>query len=218
MQRYDFDVGVDRLERRLRGFDFDRADGIRPVEDLTLQVSEVDLVRVGDGQPADAGGGEVERSGAAESARADDQRARCPQPLLSFDPDFGKKDVAAIAKELLVVQLAEGLAGCFGASVCATVGDWLFTGSPLRKAIACASWKSSFEPISVGFWSAGGVGAGTGAAGFARGAEACSFCCALFSRWRCRSASRTRITVSVGSSTMMSGVMPSAWIERPLGV
>src|SRR6185295_13514385 len=140
---------------------------------------------------------------------------RRPQPLLAFDPDFGEKDVAAVAEELLVVQLAVGFAG-FGVSLCATVGDWLFTGSPLRKATACCSWKSSFEPISVGFCGS----AGAGAAGLARGEEeVCSFCCAaLFSRWRCRSASRTRMAVSVGSSTVMSGVMPSAWIERPLGV
>jgi len=75
------------------------------------------------------------------------------QPLLSFHSDFGEKDVAAVPKELLVVQLT-GLAAGFGVSVCATVGDWLFTGSPLRKASACRSWKSSFEPSSVGLTSA----------------------------------------------------------------
>jgi hypothetical protein len=59
------------------------------------------------------------------------------QPLLSFHSDFGEKDVAAVAEELLIVQLVAGLPGCFGASVAATVGDWAFTGSPLRKATAC---------------------------------------------------------------------------------
>ena len=85
---------------------FLRADGIRAVENLPLQVGEVDLVGVGEGQAADAGGGEVERRGAAEAAGADDQRARRPQPLLALDPDLGKEDVAAVAEELLVVQCA----------------------------------------------------------------------------------------------------------------
>jgi hypothetical protein len=39
--------------------------------------------------------------------------------------------VSAVAEKLLVVQFA-GLTCCFAASVCATVGAWLFTGSPLR--------------------------------------------------------------------------------------
>ena len=38
---------------------------------------------------------------------------------------------------------------------CATEGVWPLTGSPLRYAIDCASWKSSFEPSSIGL---GGVG------------------------------------------------------------
>ena len=69
VERHDFDVGVDRLQRGLRGFDLDRADRIGAIEDLALQVGEIDLVGVGDGQAADAGGGEVEGGGAAEAAR-----------------------------------------------------------------------------------------------------------------------------------------------------
>jgi len=40
---------------------------------LPLQVGQIYLVGIRDDQPADAGGGEVERRGAAEAARADDQ-------------------------------------------------------------------------------------------------------------------------------------------------
>jgi len=69
VERHDLDVGVERLQRRLRGFDFHRADRVGAVEDLTLQIGEVDLVGVGDGQAADAGGGEVEGGWAAEAAR-----------------------------------------------------------------------------------------------------------------------------------------------------
>jgi hypothetical protein len=81
------------------------SDALGAVEDLALQVGEVDLVGIGKGQAADAGGGEVERRRAAEAAGADDQRACRPQPLLALDPDLGKEDVAAVAEELLVVQL-----------------------------------------------------------------------------------------------------------------
>ena len=67
--------------------------------------------------------------------------------------------MAAVAEKLLVVQCAEDPLGNLVRSVrlsvparcvCATVGRWLLTGSPFRKAIACASWKSSFEPSSIG--------------------------------------------------------------------
>ena len=76
---------------------------------------------------ADAAGGEIERGGTAQSACADDQRARRAQPLLPLDPNLGKEDVAAVAEELLVVQLAGVVAGF----VAATDGG-CFTGSPLR--------------------------------------------------------------------------------------
>jgi hypothetical protein len=72
VQRHDFDLGVDCLQRDLRRFDLYRADGIGAVKDLALQVGEFDLVGVGDRQPADASGGEIERGGAAEAARTND--------------------------------------------------------------------------------------------------------------------------------------------------
>jgi len=72
VQRHDFDVGVDRVQRGLSGRDLDGADGVGAVQDLALQVGEIDLVGVGDRQPTDAGGGEIERGGAAEAARAND--------------------------------------------------------------------------------------------------------------------------------------------------
>lgn len=86
---------------------FRRPDRIRAVEDLALQVGEVDLVRIGDRQLADAAGGEVERRRASQAARADDQRVRRAQPLLALDPNLIEKDVAAVAEELLVVQVVK---------------------------------------------------------------------------------------------------------------
>ena len=72
--------------------------------DLALQVTEVDLVGIGDGEAAEAGGREVERRGTAEAARADQERVRGTQLLLPLDPDFREEDVAAVAEKLLVVD------------------------------------------------------------------------------------------------------------------
>jgi hypothetical protein len=94
------------VQRLARFVDFRRAHARRAVQDLPLQVGEVDLVGIGEGQLADAAGGQVERGGAAQPACADDQRGGRAQPLLPLDPDFGKEDVAAVAEELLVVQCA----------------------------------------------------------------------------------------------------------------
>jgi hypothetical protein len=95
----------------LRGLDLHRADRLGAVEDLALQVGEVDLVAVGEDQPADARGREIQSRRTTEAARADDQRASRAQPLLSFDPQLGEKDVAAVAEELLVVQVRGGPLG-----------------------------------------------------------------------------------------------------------
>ena len=124
----DFNFGVDGVEGRTCRFDFPRADRVGAIEDLPLQVGEIDLVGVSQRQPADARCREIEGRRAAEAAGADDQRGCRAQSFLPLDADLGEQDMPAVAEELLVVQL-EGL-------VCATVGDWPFTGSPLRKAIA----------------------------------------------------------------------------------
>jgi hypothetical protein len=106
LQRQDGHVGIHFLERPARRLDLRRADRPGAVQDLALQVGQVDLVAVGERQPADAGSGEVERRRAAEAARADDQRRGGAQPLLPLDAELGEEDVAAVAEKLLVVQLA----------------------------------------------------------------------------------------------------------------
>jgi hypothetical protein len=105
LQRNDAHIRVQGGECGARGFDFRRADGIGAVENLPLQVGEVDLVRIGDGELADAAGGEIERRGAAEAAGANDECVRRAQPFLPFDPYFVEQDVATVAEELLVVQV-----------------------------------------------------------------------------------------------------------------
>jgi hypothetical protein len=105
-ERNNFNFGIQGGQGSACRLDFRHADRIRAIEDLPLKIGEVDLVRVGQGEFADAARGEVERCRAAQAAGADDERMRGAQPLLPLDPDFVEKDVAAVAEELLVVQAA----------------------------------------------------------------------------------------------------------------
>jgi hypothetical protein len=104
LQGKNLNLGIECAKRRARSLYFGYADGIRAVKNLPLQVGEVDLVRVGEGEFADAAGGEVERRRASQAAGADDERMRRAQPLLALDPYLIEQDVAAVAEELLVVQ------------------------------------------------------------------------------------------------------------------
>jgi hypothetical protein len=104
LQRHDRHFGIDRGERLARRLDLRPADRVGAVEDLPLEIGEVDLVAVGEGQAAEPGSGEIERSRAAEAARADDQRRGRAQLLLALDAELGEEDVTAVAEKLLVVQ------------------------------------------------------------------------------------------------------------------
>ena len=73
LERLDGDVGVERLDRALRGLGLRVAEPLGRVDDLPLEVRLVDDVVVDDAERADAGGGEVEGSGGAEAAGADQQ-------------------------------------------------------------------------------------------------------------------------------------------------
>src|SRR3954469_18098122 len=102
--RGDLHVGIERAQRATRGVRFLGADRVRAVQDLTLQVRQVDLVGVGDGQLADAGGGQIQRCGTTEATCPDDEDGGGAQLLLSFYPDLGKKDVPRVAEKLLIVN------------------------------------------------------------------------------------------------------------------
>ncbi len=102
----DFNLRVDGVQSRACRFDFPRADRVGAIQDLALQVGEIDLVGVGQRQPADSGCREIEGRRAAEAAGADDQRGCRAQPFLPLDADLGEQDVPAVAEELLVVQSA----------------------------------------------------------------------------------------------------------------
>jgi hypothetical protein len=102
----NFDFRVDGVESRPCRLDFAHTDRVGAIENLPLQVGEIDLVGVGQRQPADARRGEIEGRRATEAAGADDQRGCRAQPFLPLDADLGEQDMPAVAEELLVVQLA----------------------------------------------------------------------------------------------------------------
>ena len=75
--------------------------------DLTLEIGEINIVAVTDGDASDTRRGEVERDRRAESAGADDERMRGDQLLLALDADLGQQNVTAVAQQLLVVHGGE---------------------------------------------------------------------------------------------------------------
>ena len=78
----DAHFGIDRGEALRRGVDLARADVVRRVQDLPLQVGEVDVVGVADRERAHAGRREELRGGRAEAAHADHERVRRGELLL----------------------------------------------------------------------------------------------------------------------------------------
>ena len=74
--RKDLNVyfGIEGGKRLLRRLYLLGADGVGAIEDLALQVGEVDLVGIGEGEPAETARREIKRGRAAETAGADDQR------------------------------------------------------------------------------------------------------------------------------------------------
>ena len=97
----DLDLGVERVDRPLRGLDLALPHPVGRVDDLALEVADVDDVEVDDADRPDAGGGEVERRRRAEAAGADEQRLRAEQPRLAGGADLGDQQVAAVALLLL---------------------------------------------------------------------------------------------------------------------
>ena len=102
--RGQFDLRIERRQRRQPGSRLVEADSTGVVQDLALQVGEIDRVAVDQCQPADARRSQVHRCGRAEPAGADDQRRGGADARLPFDADLLQQDVARIAQQLVVVH------------------------------------------------------------------------------------------------------------------
>ena len=80
-------------------------DAAGRVEDLALEVRRVDDVGVDEAERADAGRREVERRGAAEAARAEQEHLAPEQLRLAGLADLGEEDVTRVAIALRVGEL-----------------------------------------------------------------------------------------------------------------
>ncbi len=101
----DFDVGIHFADTVARGVQFFPTDVFGAVEDLALEVGEIDGVCVDEAESADAGCGEVEADGRAESAGTDAEDARCFEAFLSFERYFGHDEVPRVACDFVVGEL-----------------------------------------------------------------------------------------------------------------
>ena len=79
------------------------------MDDLALQIRLLDDVVVDDADRADAGRGQVQQRGCAETPRADHQHPRVLQPLLPVDTQIGDDEMTAVAGDLVAGQLGSRL-------------------------------------------------------------------------------------------------------------
>src|SRR5438552_6469513 len=105
----DLHIGIERLERLTRRIRLRRAEALRRVNDLALQVGRVDDVRVDDAERSHARGGEVERGGRPETAGADEEHLAAKELLLPGLTDLGDEQVPAVALRLLGREARVGL-------------------------------------------------------------------------------------------------------------
>ncbi len=98
------DVGVQPAQGLGRRLGLRHADAVGGVHHLPLQVRVVDDVGVDDAERADAGRGQVQRRGGAETAGAEQQHLRGQQLELAGLADLGDQDVPGVAAPLRLVE------------------------------------------------------------------------------------------------------------------
>ena len=103
---FDFDVGVRVAQTVARRIQFFATDVLRPMQDLSLEIAKIDIVKIDQTKFADAGSGKIKRGRGTEPARADAQNARSVQTLLSFRADFRHDHVARITQLLFFTKLS----------------------------------------------------------------------------------------------------------------
>ena len=103
--QFDVDIWVRIVQTFSRRFQFAAANVFRAVQNLTVQVRKIDIVRIDQSNRADSGRREIKRSGGTESAGANAQNARRFQSTLSLDADLRENEMARIARELFGAKL-----------------------------------------------------------------------------------------------------------------
>src|SRR6266478_6146156 len=95
--RLDLNVRIEVRKTRARGFALRLADVAGAKRNLTLEIGEVDNVKVNQPEFADARGGKIQAKRCAEPTRADEQYFGVLQLKLPLHADFRHDEVAAVA-------------------------------------------------------------------------------------------------------------------------
>ncbi len=109
--QHEFDMRVERSGEAPGAVGLERADALRVMDQLAVQVGERDAVIVDDAQRADAGAGEIGDDGTAQPAGPHDQHAGALQRLLAGAAHALEHQVAGIAPGLVGREWITGQAG-----------------------------------------------------------------------------------------------------------
>src|SRR5712664_1403254 len=101
-ERLDLNVRIEVCKARAGGFALRLADVAGAKRNLTLEIGEVDDVKVDQAQFADARGGKIQTKWRAKPARADEQYFGVLQFELPLHTDFRHDEMAAVAKDFFV--------------------------------------------------------------------------------------------------------------------
>lgn len=97
-------AGIERVQMRGGGLHFGPAHIGGGKKNLPLQIGKAHPVVIDQAQMADPSGGQIERHGAAQPARAHDQDFGFSDFRLADAAHFPKHDVAGIAFQFFVIQ------------------------------------------------------------------------------------------------------------------
>ena len=97
LQGIDLYIGVDLFQRLLAGTGLGLADSCRGMQDLPLQIGQVYLIIVNQGDIANTGAGQVQCRWRTKSASAYDQGMCCADFLLAFYAYLVEQDMTGIA-------------------------------------------------------------------------------------------------------------------------
>jgi len=117
-----------------RRFDLGQADGGGAVDDLPLEVVLLDPIAVRQAERAHTRGGQVERRGAAQAARADDEHACCRQLALTLDPDLVELYLPTVAAEFGGREIGPGVGHGGNAVKCVETPVFATAFAPRRTA------------------------------------------------------------------------------------
>jgi len=135
----DLDMGVELFQCESGRIDLVHAYALFGMQNLALQIGQIDLVMIHQGDAANTCRGQIKRSGGAKSAGTDDQRSGSEQPALPFYAYLVEQDMARIAQQLLVIQIIHAdylwVAGVSAAGALTGVGSSTGVASFLSSAL-----------------------------------------------------------------------------------